>query len=313
MDLVGGSKKGFKEEAAGRKESLAMVELIRRKYIRENIRDMGPALALLLATLIISTFITEFTFNFGLPALWKTLFRFLRLTLVLTLPLLLLPYLCTLLKGFFKRGPRHLIRIQEDRGSSKHPMRNWIIRPFQGIGLVMLLATRLLSLLEVYSGSKITVDTILPQGAFNAGRFLSSVGIGMAVSLLLSFLWTLDGLGVRYYNKKTKEVRVIGKYVGQLLPILFGFYGIISLFDINNQVLVIKYVAQMVIILYPPFVIFSVIHSRYTESHRDILLARLKFSQQGLPTEGDEGAPGLGFKSANGQPLHLPYRYLSHE
>ena len=253
-----------------------MVEPVNRKPIKANIGEMAPALAILLATLIISTFITEFTFNFGLTALWKTLLRFLRLSLLLTLPLLLLPSLCTLLEGLFNRGIRHLIQLQEDRDPAIHPLKNWVIRPFQGIGLAMLLATKLLTLLEIYTGSKITMDTILPQGVFNLGRFISSIAIGVVVSLLLSFLWTLDDLGIRYYNKKTKELRMIGKYVGLLLPIFFGFYGIIGLFDNNSQVLVVKYVAQMVVVLYPPFVVFNVLHSRYLKSREEVLLKRLK-------------------------------------
>ena len=259
-----------------------MVALLKRKSLKENLKEVGPALAILLVTLVISAFITEFTFNFGLTALWKTLLRFLRLSLLLTLPLLLLPGLCTLLEGLFNRGTRHLIQMQEERDPAIHPLKNWVIRPFQGIGLAMLLATKLLTFLEFYTGSKITVDTILPQGAFNAGRFISSIAIGVVVSLLLSFLWTLDDLGIRYYNRKTKEVRMIGKYVGLLLPIFFGFYGIISLFQDNTQLIVAKYVAQMVVVLYPPFVVFNVLHSRYLKSREEVLLRRLKAVSGGV-------------------------------
>lgn len=240
---------------------------------------MGPALVLLLATLIISTFITEFPFNFGLAALWKTGLRFLRLSLLLTLPLFLLPSLCTLLEGIFNRGTQYLIQLPEDRDPAIHPLKNWVIRPFQGIGLAMLLATKLLTLLEFYTGSKITVDTILPQGVFNVGRFFSLTAIGVVVSLLLSCLWTLDDLGVRHYNRKTREVRMIGKYIGLLLPIFFGFYGIISLFENNTQLIVAKYVAQMVVVLYPPFVVFNVLHSRYLKSREATLLGKLKVSR----------------------------------
>jgi hypothetical protein len=267
-----------------------MVELLRRKSIKENTREMGPALVLLLVTLIISTFITEFTFNFGLAGLWKTLLRFLRLSLLLTLPLLLLPSLCTLLEGIFNRGTRHLIQLQEDRDPAIHPLKNWVIRPFQGIGLAMLLATKLLILLEFYTGSKITVATILPQGSFNIWRFFSLIAIGVVVSLLLSCLWTLDDLGVRHYNRKTREVRMIGKYIGLLLPIFFGFYGIISLFENNTQLIVAKYVAQMVVVLYPPFVVFNVLHSRYLKGHEEVLLRRLKAVSGGISTDGEEAA-----------------------
>jgi len=233
-------------------------------------------LVILLTTLVISTFITEFTFNFGLKAIWKTLFRFLRLSLLLTLPLLLLPSVCSGIEGFFNRGKRFLIQAQEDRDTAIHPLKNWVIRPFQGIGLAMLLATKLLMLLEIYTGSKITVETILPQGEFNTRRFFSGIAIGVAVSMLLSLLWALDDLGVRHYNKKSGEIRMIGKYVGLLLPLFFGFYGILSLFQDYSQVLVAKYVGQMIVVLYPPFVVFNVLHSRYLRSREHILLGRLK-------------------------------------
>ena len=262
-----------------------MVDLLKGRPLKENLKEIAPALAILLATLIISTFITEFTFSFGMNALWKTLLRFLRLSLLLTLPLLLLPSLCTLLEGIFNRGTRYLIQLPEDRDPAIHPLKNWVIRPFQGIGLAMLLATKLLTALEFYTGSKITVATILPQGAFNIWRFFSLIAIGVVVSLLLSCLWTLDDLGVRHYNRKTREVRMIGKYIGLLLPIFFGFYGIISLFENNTQLIVAKYVAQMVVVLYPPFVVFNVLHSRYLRSHEEVLLKKLKATSGGIMVE----------------------------
>jgi hypothetical protein len=267
-----------------------MVALLKSKSVKENLKEMGPALVLLLATLIISTFITEFTFNFGLTALWKTLLRFFRLSLLLTLPLLLLPSLCTLLEGLFNRGNRHLIQIQEERDPAIHPLKNWVIRPFQGIGLAMLLATKLLALLEFYTGSKTTMETVLPQGVFNARRFFSLIIIGIIVSLLLSFLWSLDDLGVRHYNRKTREVRMIGKYIGLLLPIFFGFYGIISLFQDNTQLIVAKYVAQMVVVLYPPFVVFNVLHSRYLQSREKVIIKRLKAVSGAVRIPGKDSA-----------------------
>ena len=260
-----------------------MVELLKRKSFKKNLKEIGPALVILLVTLVIPVFITEFTFNFGLKALWKTLFRFLRVSFLLTLPLFLLAVICSATEGFFNRGRRHLIQAQEDRDTAIHPLKNWVIRPFQGIGLSMLIATKLLTLLEVYTGSKITVDSILPQGTFNAGRFFSATAIGIFVSLLLSFLWSLDDLGVRHYNRRTGEVRMIGKYIGLLLPIFFGFYGIVSLFEKSDQLLVaIKYIAQMVVVLYPPFVVFNVLHSRYLKNHETILLERLKVIPGGI-------------------------------
>ena len=267
-----------------------MVALLRNKTPTDNIREMGPALAILLATLIISTFITEFTFTFGLNAAWKTLFRFLRLSVVLTVPLFLLPGICATIQGIFNRGNRQLVRIQEDRDTAIHPLKNWVIRPFQGIGLGMLLATKLLTVLQLYSGTAITVETILPPGQFNMGRFLTATAIAIIVSLLLSFLWTLDDLGVRYYNRKTGEVRMIGKYVGLLLPIFFGFYGIFSFFNEYDRLPAALYIAQMVVVLYPPFVVFSVLHSRYLDSREEKLLEKLKAAQDVILADREAAA-----------------------
>jgi len=256
-----------------------MVALLSKKSLAEDIREMGPALAILLATLMISTFITEFTFTFGLTAVWKTLFRFLRLSVFLSVPLFLLPGVCAAIQGFFNCGNRQLVRVRGDRDTAIHPLKTWIIRPFQGIGLGLLLATKLLTILQLYSGTAITAETILPPGQFHLGRFLSATAISVVVSLLLSFLWTLDDLGVRYYNRKTREVRMIGKYLGLLLPIVFGFYGIFSLFGEYDRLPAALYIAQMVIVLYPPFVVFGVLHNRYLKSREDKLLEKLKAAQ----------------------------------
>lgn len=256
------------------------MDLLRKEKLSENIREMGPALAILLGTLIISTFVTEFTFTFGLTAAWKTLFRFLRLSLVLVLPLFFLPMMFAGVQGFLNRGNRQLVRVREDRDIAIHPLQTWVFRPFQGIGLGLLLATKLLTFLQIYGGTPVTVGTILPPGQFHVGRFLSATIISIIVSLLLSFLWTLDDLGVRYYNRKTGEVRMIGKYLGLLLPIVFGFYGIFSLFDEYDRLPAAFYIAQMVIVLYPPFVVFSVLHNRYLRSREGKLLEKLKVDQE---------------------------------
>jgi len=265
-----------------------MVELLEKKSLKKNMKELGPALVILLATLIISTFITEFTFNFGLKAVWKTLFRFLRLSLLLTLPMFLLPGICSVMERVLNRGKRYLIHVHDDRNIAVRPLKNWVVRPIQGIGLVMLMATKLLAFLEIYTGSRIALDTVLPPGRFDPGRFFSSIAIGIVVSVLLSFLWNLDDLGIRHYNRKTREVRMIGKYIGLLVPIFFGFYGIISLFENNSQLLVAKYVAQMAVILYPPFVVFNVLHSRYLKSREEVFLKRLKAISGGVLPDDDK-------------------------
>ena len=40
----------------------------------------------------------------------------------------------------------------------------------------------------------------------------------------------MDDLGIRYFNRKDYEIKMVGKYVGTLMPIVFGLYGVLSLF-----------------------------------------------------------------------------------
>jgi hypothetical protein len=237
---------------------------------------MVPAWAIVLATLVVSTLVMEFAFASGWQAIWKTLFRFLRLSALLAFPLFLLPKICSLLEGFFNRGTRQLIQVEQERDFSIRPLKNWVLRPLQGIGLSMLIATKLLGFLEIYTGSRVTLETLLPPGHFDPERLLGATGIAVIVSLSLSFLWALDDLGVRYHNMKTMEVRMIGKYIGILLPIFLGFFGIINLFEEHSRLLAAQYIAQMVVVLYPPFVVFNVLHTRYLSRHEQGLSKRLR-------------------------------------
>jgi hypothetical protein len=253
-----------------------MFELWKRKFIKENIHTMAPAWTIVLATLVISTLVMEFAFASGWESIWKTLVRFLRLSALLVLPLFLLPKICSLLAGFFNRDGRQLIQMEQEREHFIPPLKNFLLRPLQGIGLSMLIAAKILGFLEIYTGSKVTLDLVLPQGHFNPERFLAGTAIAILVSLLLSFLWGLDDLGVRYHNRKTQEVRMIGKNIGFLLPIFFGFYGIMNLFEDHSRLLAAQYIAQMVVVLFPPFVILNVFHARYLARHEEGLLKKLR-------------------------------------
>ena len=86
----------------------------------------------------------------------------------------------------------------------------------------------------------------------------------------------MDDLGIRHYNRKTEEIRMVGKYLGSLLPILTGFYGIYSLFKDQPPVVAFLMIVQRVVIFYPPLVIFNVLHAHYLNGHKEILLKKLK-------------------------------------
>jgi len=242
------------------------------------LRDTAPAIVLLLVSLLISLFVTEFVFVSGITALWKILFRFVRTSLVLIVPLLLLPLVCSFLRLALSRSGRKLVQIQEERIRSIRLFEAWVVRPLQGIGLSMLIATKLISALQIYTGGTVSVSLLLPTGGFLLGKFMLTTAVFVGASLLLSLLWTLDDMGIRHSNKKTGEVRMIGKYLGGLLPIAFGFYGLMNLYGEYAQSFAVKYVGQMAVVLYPPFEVFAVIHHRYIQKREGLLLKKLKAS-----------------------------------
>ena len=203
--------------------------------LKKMIVPVWPALAILLATLVVSIFFTEFTLIAGMNSIWKILLRFLRFLFILVIPIPLLPSLLGFAQHFLSRGNFRLIQIREERDHIPNPWQMWLIRPFQGIGLAMLIATKLIVLVQISTSSARNSSVLLPPAQFTLGRFLSATAIAVMTSLLLSFLWSLDDLNIRQHNRKTGEIRMIGKYVGVLLPILFGFYGIFNLFESHEH------------------------------------------------------------------------------
>ncbi len=251
-----------------------------KNILSKSFKLMWPAMVVLLLTLFISAFFTKFIFVTGIVSFWKILLRFFRLTLILTLPILFLPYVSMVMQNLLNRGNYRLIQIREERSHEFNRWQSWLVRPLQCIGLAMLIAAKFITVLQIYTGNTITAATILPSGQFNPARFLSTTAIAMTTSLLLSFLWTLDDLGIRYSNTKTGEVRMIGKYIGILLPIIFGFYGMFSLFESHERLLAVQYIFQMIIVLYPPFVVMTVLNFLYIEKYETILLEKLKIDSR---------------------------------
>uniref|UniRef100_A0A7C3Z1M8 Uncharacterized protein n=1 Tax=Desulfobacca acetoxidans TaxID=60893 RepID=A0A7C3Z1M8_9BACT len=236
---------------------------------------LGPAWGLLVLGTGIAVFVTNFTFLSGVAPLWKAPLRFLRLALNLTLPLVFLPFCCRLLQGLINRRGRGLIGAP-DVYLSLSPVKGWMVRPFQGIGLSLLFASRLLAVLQGYTGTPIRATEVLPTGYFQFGRFLVVTGLGILVSLLLSLAWALDDLGVRYRNDRTGEVRLMGRFLGVILPIGFGFYGFFNILANVPFLEALAAVFQMVVILYPPFCTLAVVHAFYLQRYGDHLLRCLR-------------------------------------
>jgi hypothetical protein len=259
-----------------------MVHLMGSRNCHRWSKEMGPAIFILLLTITLSIFLGEFTFLKGREAIYMGLLRFFHLTLVLCLPLLALLPIESKLGWVIRRKGGVLLQMEEKQDLGIHPMKHWLIRPFQGIGIGLLFATKLLGILQIVTGSTAKVSLFVPQGQFQPGRFFTAAGVAVFVSLLLSTLWTLDDMGVRYFNRKNHEIKMIGKYMGRVMPVLFGFYGMLSLIGEYPKTEALIYLFQIIVILYPPFAVFSVIHSRYIQGRGENLLKRLSIEKQGF-------------------------------
>jgi hypothetical protein len=166
-----------------------------------------------------------------------------------------------------------LVQLQQERNQEITPLKNWLLRPLQGIGISIFL-------LEIYSSGGIDSSVIMPPPSFSPWRFFATTAMAVTVSLVLSYLWALDDLGIRLYNRKTREVRMIGKYLGLILPVILGFYGMISISKNHSMMMAIQYLAQMVLILYPSFLVFNVFHTFYINRSENRLLERLHVKSQ---------------------------------
>jgi len=142
----------------------------------------------------------------------------------------------------------------------------WILRPLQGIGLSIVFGERFLSFLELSVGdsyARLLVRLTL---------FMMS---GAPVSLFLSAVWALDDLGVRIYNKKTGEVRTTGNSVGTVLPLIAGAIGVSGLFQHSSPLDALRDLLQIVMVLYPPYVLFAICHGEFIRRRTGVLSGKL--------------------------------------
>ncbi|MCX5841990.1 MAG: DUF389 domain-containing protein, partial [Deltaproteobacteria bacterium] len=244
------------------------------KWHTQIIRSLWPAFLVLAVNLALSVFTGNFTFVGGADAFWKIPFRYVRFSLTLVLPLFLLLPLSGFMGRLFTLGHRELI-VATERETGVTPLKTWLIRPFQGIGLSLLIGSKLIVILQGYSAVAVGSAGVLPPSQFVYGRMLISMAIAAIVSLVLSLFWAMEDLGVSQQNKKTGEVRMIGKYLGVILPVVFGFAGYLSLLHDIPAYLAAQYVLQIAVALYPPFVTLSVCHFLYVQRKADVILTKL--------------------------------------
>jgi len=242
------------------------------------LKEISPALAVLFFSIFFSLFLNNSPIQ-GWEITTRGLFRFFRLTLLLCLPLYVLSPIYSFVVGKIRGKLLQMEKIQE-----LHiiPIKHWIFRPFQGIGIGLLFETKLLTALQGITGVMTKPFPLFPQSQFLPGRLLVISGIAVVISLLLSILWTLDDVGIRYVNPKDQEIRMIGKYVGTIMPLIFGFYGIFSLTADFPTLQVFIHLFKTVIILYPPFTVLTVFHNRLLKNKAEYFFQKASLKKGGV-------------------------------
>ena len=253
--------------------------LITMRSVRYFSKEVTPALAVLFFGIFFSYFLDNVASITSWEVITRALLRFLRFTLLLCIPI----YVLSPIYGFVVDKIRgRLLQLEKIQEPHIDPIKHWIFRPFQGIGIGLLFEIKLLAALQVITGVTARPFLLSPQSQFQPGRMLAVSGITVVVSLLLSILWTLDDVGIRYVNRKDQEVKMIGKYIGTIMPILFGFYGIFSLTANFPAVKVFFYLFKTVIILYPPFTVFTVFHAHFLRKKAKYFSPKISLKKGGV-------------------------------
>jgi hypothetical protein len=229
-------------------------------------KEMLPALLVFSFSIIFSLYLSDHSASGSWAVVYRVFLRFFRYTLLLCLPL----YLSRPIYRFIlekKKGV--LIQLGHPIEIIIHPLKHWLFRPFQGIGIGFLFATKLLALIQTITGPLAGPSPPIISGHYQFGRMLLATAITIIISLLLSILWTMDDMGIRYHNRKDQELKMIGKYVGTLMPLIFGFYGLFSLLAQYPKESALLHVFRIILAFYPPLVVFTVVHTHFINGKTD--------------------------------------------
>src|SRR4030042_6554742 len=158
-----------------------MISLTSSNKFRRWSKEIGHAVAVLILTICLSIFLGNFTFLKGSEAIYKGLFRFFRITLLLCLPLYLLFPIFKGLGRVVQKENEAFLQVKEKQELEIHPVKHWLLRPFQGIGIGLLFGIKLLAVLQVMTGEAATASLFIPKGQFQFGRFLIVSGITIIV------------------------------------------------------------------------------------------------------------------------------------
>jgi hypothetical protein len=221
---------------------------------------MLPVFLVFSFSIIFSLYFSDHSASGSWKVVYRVFLRFFRYTLLLCLPLYLLR---PIYRFILEKGKGALIQLGHPSEITIHPLKHWLFRPFQGIGIGFLFATKLLTLIQTITGPLTSSSPPIISGQYQLGRMLLVTTITIVISLLLSILWTMDDMGIRYHNLKDQELKMIGKYIGTLMPLIFGLYGLFSLLAHYPKESTLLHVFRIILAFYPPLVVFAVVHTRF--------------------------------------------------
>ena len=237
-----------------------------KETVRRWSKEMIPVFLVLSFSLFLTFYSTDTSSSGVGKVLYRIFLRFFRYTFFLCLPL----YVLRPIYAFIIEKRREaLVQIEKQTELTISPLKHWLFRPFQGIGIGFLFATKLLAVIQVITGPPTSSIPPFIPGQFQLGRLLLVTGITVLISLLLSTLWTLDDLGIRYHNRRDQELKMIGKYVGTLMPTIFGLYGLFSLLANYPKESALVHMFKIIIAFYPPMVVFAIVHTHFIKGRAD--------------------------------------------
>jgi hypothetical protein len=234
---------------------------------------VSPAVLVLALTLVISLVTGHPKGLFLTSSIRGIPIRFLILTLILVAPIVILPKILTFTWNITKNrdvfGQQFVKGEVGTDGELSKPVA-WVLRPVQGISLSLILAERFLSLLESSIGVSYT-------------RLLVSITLffvgGALTSIFLSVVWAFDDLGVKIYNRKTDEVHMAGNSIGTVLPLITGAIGVSGLFHTNLPMDALIDLLEIVMVLYPSYVFFAVLHHEFVAGRSHVISEKLQLKR----------------------------------
>ncbi len=248
-----------------------MVDLLRE--IPKIAIAISPSIFIFILTLIIFSTTAHTKSLFFTHSISSIPIRFIIITLILMSPILILNKLLNIIPRVMKdqRLSWRLVTasLNVDRKSNRFVI--WLLRPFQGISLALILAERFLNVFEASI-------PLLPGGY--ARLLISDSLFLLLASIFLSTIWAFDDLGIMVYNSRTTELRTAGSSIGTFLPLITGAIGVSALYHSNiGPYGAFFRLIEIIMILYPSYVIAAVLQNELIMRRHSDILSKLRLDQ----------------------------------